>query len=213
MSVVNMNSIMSKLRVYSSTKEGRSKMSDKINEYVDAGIEKTNAGSNVTTDRDVYELAMELISDLQNAAAQACAIGEMPESVARHFDSLDIVAYSDKYDKELGMRFYHIEISFMDDMSRNSLLKTTAHAEGGSYGRYDAARTGTGINNIVALFEFGHMKPHESNVKGYWESQDVVVRAKTNRQGLGLIQGAIDNFNRRYDGANAWLNWKPEDFM
>lgn len=210
----DIHSMMAKVTAFSKTKRGQKMMRDKINEYVEAGVEKTEAGGDVTTGHDVYEITRELIADLQNSAARLCAIGELPKSVADHFDSLDIAGYTDKYDERLGMRFYNVDIIFKDDLSRSSLVKLSVYKDGGIHGRYDGSRTGLGMQNIVALFEFGHMMPHESNVRGYWESQDAVVRAKTDRQGLGMIQEVLDNFNSKYFGeAEAWLTWKPDDYI
>lgn len=158
MADINMSSIMSKLSKFTKTNEGQKMMRDKIAEYASDGVGYTAAGEKLTTSEDIYEMSMELIADLQNAAAQACAIGRMPQSVADHFNSLDIVSYTDHYDKKTGKTTYTVKINFLEDMSRPSLLKLSARAEGGSYGRYDTrARTGDGIDNIVALFEFGYM--------------------------------------------------------
>ena len=210
----DISSIMSKVESYAKTNECQTKMRNKINEYVENGVEVTEAGSSVTTSRDIYDIAMELIADLQNRAARLCATGELPKSVADHFNSLDIAGYTDKYDKRLGMRFYNVDIIFNDDLSRSSLLSLAAYKDGGTYGRYDTARTGMGVDNIVALFEFGHANTAKHPVRGYWESHDAVVWAKTDREGLGMIQSVIDDFNSKYWGeAEAWLTWKQEDFF
>lgn len=208
MAFINLDAIMSKVVKHAGSKEGKSKIQDKVDEYIANGVEKTNAGSNVVTEEDYFAIAEELMVNLRNAASASAAVGDLPESVADHFNSLRITASQRMRDKKLKMSFVRIEISFTDDLSRQSLISTPPRSNGRAYISSSAfnGRTGRGVENIVASFEYGYHA--RGVVHGFWESAERNVWSVNDRVGLHLIGDVIDDFNTKYgDMAKASLLW------
>lgn len=192
MSVVDIDSIMSKVGRFASSSSGKKMMSDAIAGYRKNGIGVTNGGSEIFTRERVEDIATELIMELR-ATARHLVVGKlMAPSVADHFDSLraDVV---DNADGE-----YTVNISFEDDLSRPSIERTDGGIQGG------------GIDNIVALFNFGYTA--SGAVAGVWHTSnggDVETISLRHRQALGFMESAIQRFNIKYigRGVEARLMW------
>lgn len=198
---LDLASINAKLKKYEASKAGQKTIRDTVGSYRKNGVSKTEAGSEVLTEKRMKELATEFIVFLQ-MKAQAYAqthIGDggIPTSVLNHFHSLHYDGPTMTEDGDYLVRVY-----FDDDLSRLSLLSG------------DGGRTGDGIDNIVALFNNGSKK--EANyVYGWWEdhspvgpdsvyrsgpeSKDAFVRSKVGRESLQFVQEAIREFNIKYE--------------
>lgn len=208
MAFINLDAIMSHVAKYAKTKAGRQKIGDVIDDYIDRGVERTNAGSHIVSDDDCFAVAEELMLNLQNAASQSAALGTLPDSVAEHFESLRITAQQRMRNKKTRENVVRFEISFMDDLSRQSLLAVRPPKGGRQYSISSAynGRTGEGVENIVASFEYGYYA--KGTVYGYWESAGLNVWSVSARTGLHLIRDVIDDFNAKYgDRAKATLLW------
>lgn len=188
MANLNMSSIMSKVRNFTNSKEGKEKIDRILKEYRKNGISKTEAGSEVLTYTRMSELAQELISTLKMTAASH----NLPRSVMNHFNSLDYMM------QDLGDNKFECYIYFNDDLSRESL-------DSGEY-------QGDGINNIVALFNNGYVA--SDHVYGWWDGHKptgesimhsmtgdesyAFVRSKIGRPSLRFMQRSIQDFYSKY---------------
>ena len=187
MANINIGSIMQKVDAYGRSVNGKLRMKECIERYAAEGVNKTAAGDKVITETEMWKAAAKLISVLKSTA-QSC---DLPASVMQHFDSLHC---SEIYEMPDGSSV--IYIYFGGDLHRDSL-----YSEG-----YD------GIDNIVALLNNGY---HARNyVYGWWEghsptgdnsyrsggfdSNDAWVRSRKDRNGLGFIQQAVQDFNGNY---------------
>lgn len=188
---IDMTSIMAKATSYSKTNKCKKKMSDTIARYKREGIRKTQAGSIIITEDTMHEIAQDLIFDLQQMASQLRLEGVLADSVARHFWSLRVDAI-----KEDSSGKYEVTISFMDDLSRNSLLSYSA----------SGARTGEGIENIISLFNTGYSA--RGMVYGFWENAGIDTMSRPYRPRLGFMDDVIKQFNIKYSSVcEAKLLW------
>ena len=194
MSTINASQIMQKVRAFSETPTGKKMMSDKIQEYREKGVRYTGAGDLILTEDTMHDIAYELIRNLQQMATTLETMRVLPHSVAEHFDSLQADVISNR--KNGG---YIIGIWFADDLHRYSLY---------NYSSNGAKRhTGSGIDNIVALFDNGYQAA--GAVYGFWESAGVYTWSLNQRPELGFMQGEIDRFNAQYNrsACHAELMW------
>lgn len=179
---ININSIMNKVKAYSKSDIGKSRMAKFISERRDEGHGKLASGDHIVTEQDMIHAAEELIKILQETASQK----GLPESVKEHFDSL----YHNSpipYDKS-GTK-YKVDVRFKDDLSRMSLQITS--------GKNKGSRTGEGIKDIVSLFDTGY--DAEKRVYGSWDGHvNDTIASLPHRDGLNFMGEAIDSFNREY---------------
>lgn len=174
---------MKKLRAYTKTSEGKAKMAEVIESYIEQGQSQTQGGSKIITLDEMNKIADGMIETLKSTAR---AKG-LPDSVLKHFDSLhhsSPVLIKGKNKKE-----YEIEISFGDDLSRFSL-----RLENGD-------RTGDGVENIVSLFDTGYSA--KRSVKGIWDEHEElgIITSLKHREGLNFMSESVNEFNRSY-GSN-----------
>lgn len=187
MASINMASIMNKVGAYSRSVNGKLRMQECIQNYTKEGRQKTEAGGRIISDADMLIAANKMIEFLRGAA-MACGL---PASVMRHFDSLEASGIEKMPD---GSSVVYVR--FGGDLHRESL-----YPEG-----YD------GVNNIVALLNNGyHARDY---VYGSWDGHSptgesimdltrttdfsAYIRSRKDREGLGFIQQAIQNFNSAY---------------
>ena len=187
MANINLGSIMKKVEAYGRSVNGKLRMKECIEKYAADGVNKTAAGDKVVTETEMWNAAAKLISVIKSTAQSH----DLPASVMRHFDMLHC---SKIYQMPDGTSV--IYIYFGGDLHRDSL-----YSEG-----YD------GVDNIVALLNNGY---HARNyVYGWWDnhkptgdnsyrsggfdSSDAWVRSRKDREGLGFIQQAIQDFNGNY---------------
>lgn len=137
-------------------------------------------------DTDLDKVGQAMVHILQGKS------GGLPASVAAHFNSVE--ASEATYSK--GMTSATIKVTFTDDLSRESLVR----------------RDGTsadGIDDIVSLFDTGYHA--DKRAYGYYanwgalkrdpsegKSGDMMIPSKTDRDGLGFMQEACDDFNAAY---------------
>lgn len=176
MASVNIDSILDKVDDYKRSDKGQKRMKSTIDKYVRTNVSKTQGGSDVLTRKAMLDYGNKLIHAIQNAALSC----DLPQSVAAHFSSL-------KRGKTaiLSDGSYIMEISFTDDLTRESL-------EPEKYG---------GVRNIVAIFNNGYPADSSrsaaiSNVSGWWHSE--YIHALGARSGLHFMQTAVNDFNQTY---------------
>lgn len=185
MSKINMSGIMSKVSQYAKTDDGKKKISEKINEYIDNGVNRTDGGGVVITKETMCKAAEEMIRILKSTASSS----GIPASVLAHFDSL---TYSPP--RQSGKKEYTIDIYFADDLSRLSLKIASGKRRG--------ERTGDGIDNIVSLFDTGYPlnKKASKRVSGIWEGHEELgeIWSRTSREGTRFMSNSIEQFNITY---------------
>lgn len=176
MELIDLDSIRKKVKVWEYSPDGQKKLQQKVNNYILHNVERTQAGAKVLTRRQMIEYADKLIG-LIKATANSCSL---PASVAAHFDSLKRGKCTMQHDGS-----FIIEISFTDDLSRDSL-------EPEKYG---------GVKNIIAIFNNGYPRDRSrsesiSHVTGWWHGKE--TRALEYRPGLYFLQDAVNDFNITY---------------
>lgn len=176
MASINLGSILAKVDDWKESDKGRKRMKKTLDNYVRNNVGKTQAGSPVLTRKAMIDYGNKLIQAIQNTALSC----DLPDSVAAHFSSL-------KRGKTIILPdgSYVMEISFTDDLTRESL-------EPQRYG---------GVRNIVAIFNNGYpadagRSEAISNVYGWWHGN--YIHALGARQGLHFMQTAVDDFNQTY---------------
>lgn len=176
MAGINIDSILGKVDDWKTSPKGQKRMKSTIDKYVRTNVSKTQAGSPVLTRKAMADYGDKLIQAIQNTALSC----DLPASVAAHFSSL-------KRGKTtiLPDGSYAMEISFTDDLTRESL---------------EPARYG-GARNIIAIFNNGYPADAGrsvaiSNVYGWWHSE--YIHALGSRPGLHFMQSAVDDFNQTY---------------
>ena len=173
---INMGSILDKLYAWERSAKGQKKIQSTVSQYIRNNVQKTKAGSRVTTSRDMRDAAQKLVQSIKDSA-RSCAL---PPSVMAHFDSLRAGRVHPQADGS-----YVIEINFTDDLTRESLQPQT-------YG---------GVKNIIAIFNNGYPSDRSrsdaiSHVVGYWHGKETV--ALEYRPGLYFMQNAVNDFNMNY---------------
>lgn len=196
MPAINMSSIMSKVGAYSRSVGGKLRMRECIQNYATSGKSKTAAGGKVMTEDKMLEAASKMITILRMTANEY----GLPESVRRHFDSLECSSPIRLRDGSTVVYIY-FDDRFDGGLRRESL-------EDG-----DGGHTGEGINNIIALFNNGaHAskyvygwwnghKPHGEALArsgGQLDADYAWVRSKKDRDALHFIQQAVSDFNGNY---------------
>lgn len=176
MASINIDAILGKVDDWKTSDKGKKRMKSTIDKYARTNVGKTQAGSPVLTRKAMADYGDKLIQAIQNTALSC----DLPQSVAAHFSSL-------KRGKTtiLPDGSYVMEISFTDDLTRESL---------------EPARYG-GARNIVAIFNNGYPADAGrsvaiSNVYGWWHSE--YIHALGYRPGLHFMQTAVDDFNQTY---------------
>lgn len=181
MATVNIGSIMSKVQRYAGSSVGKKQMASVIEQCKKDGVSLTAGGGKIMTEDMMHAAALELITELQRTARRLQIAKLLQPSVVQHFDSLQASAIQEEDGSCV------IYISFMDDLSRMSLLNTDT-----------GKRTGDGVDNIIALFEYGYYA--NGAVHGYWESRDSYTWSRSMRDGLGFMRTTIQRFNMKYSG-------------
>lgn len=173
---INIDSVLDKVYAWERSKRGSDTIQKTINKYKKGNVRKTSAGSRVVTDADMKAAANKLVETIRSTA-RGCGL---PQSVSDHFDSLRAGRPQLQPDGS-----YVIEISFTDDLTRESL-------EPHRYG---------GAKNIIAIFNNGYPLDKSraeaiSHVSGWWHGK--YTNALGSRQGLYFMQDAVNDFNLNY---------------
>lgn len=198
---INMGSIMGKAMAFSESKEGKSRMKACLDKYKKEGRTTTAAGDQVVTEDMMWEAAAKMITVLRATASQY----DLPESVMRHFDSLECSKPRPRGDGTMVVDIY------FDDKYDGGLRRESLEDGSGHYGGEFGGRTGEGINNIIALFNNGaHAKDF---TYGWWDGHSGTgdaslrsgalnsfawVRSRKDREPLHFIQQAVMDFNGNY---------------
>jgi len=190
---LRLRSLKKKVFDYAKSEDGKNKMADRINDYIDGGTHETAARSSIVTKSDMEKVAQLMIATLKKHS------DGLPESVKAHFNSLK-ASSPKKLPKNGG---YSVGVYFDDDLSRPSLLII--------HGKNKGKRTGEGVFNIVALFDEGYSA--HKRVFGVWEREndEVYTGSRINREGLSFMQKAVTEFNSDYGKQyNVYAQINPE---
>lgn len=169
---INMSAIMSKTKAFAESTEGKKRMEACLEKYKKEGRSSTAAGGKLITEETMYEAGDKMISVLRDMARNM----DLPESVMKHFDSLDCLPPVRMPDGSYTMAIY-----FEDDLHRDSLMPD----------RYE------GAHNIIAILNNGYSEnKNMEKVWGVWHGAR--IHALTGRAGLQFMQQAVSDFNGNY---------------
>lgn len=201
MSKINMASIMSKVRAYTKTNEFKDRCNNYISKCRIDGKSRTDGGGTIITEDTMCKAAETMITILKQTAQEH----QLPKSVQEHFNSLD---YSQP---EIVGKYgdtYQIDIWFTDDLSRMSLLIAKGNRAG--------TRTGSGIKNIVSLFDTGYTANSAVFGVGSGHENTDVIKSLEHRDGKWFMSEAIESFNRLWGeiyGVHAIITADPEFYV
>lgn len=198
MASLNLRQILTKVRGYAKSDEGKQRMSEYLRDCRTQGRAQTAAGDTVVTIDAMCRAAETMIRMLREIARSH----RLPESVLAHFDSL---TYTQPIPAGKQGDQYRIDLYFEDDLSRPSLMIVS--------GRRAGQRTGDGIRNIVSLFDTGYSA--SANVWGTWDGHEDagVIKSLAERDGAHFMQDAVESFNREWGqvyGAYAIISADPQ---
>lgn len=176
---INIESIMSKLKIYADSDSGKKRMSDCISERMKSGENKTASGETIISAAQMEEAADLLIRLICKYAAP------LPGSVFELLSTLENTPPSPFDDDESS---WYVDIQFED----KSLLRRESLRRG--FG--SEARTGDGIDNIISLFDTGYFAHRK--VYGVWDSAQARIKSKMRRHGIQFMKKAINEFNTTY---------------
>lgn len=181
---INIDSIMSKVKGFVDSDVGQKKMDNKIMHYRKSDTSKTAAGCNIITFEEMNDFAYKMIDILTNQNE----VYSLPESVRNHFEYLVHTEPKELYE---GVYYTDIMFSPETDLSRKSLFALK--------GKKAGTRTGSGIKNIVSLFDTGYNA--SKRVVGSWDGHSMEgqqVYSLTHRDPLGFMLESVEEFNRQY---------------
>lgn len=173
---INMGAIMRKTVTFSDSPEGKRRMKACLEKYEKEGRTTTAAGDKLISEDMMWEAAAKMIQVLRDVARDF----DLPESVMKHFGSLDCSSPMRMPDGSMRVYIY------FDDGFDNSLHRDSLQPD--KYG---------GVDNIIAVLNNGYSK-HENMAKVWGVWHDIRVHALTERTGLHFIQQAVDDFNGNY---------------
>jgi len=177
MAVINMNSIMGKVRSYIRSAEGKLRMKQKIEQYRRDDVHKTAGGGKVVTYAMMREAAWKFIKVLLDTARGY----DLPPSVMQYFYTLN---YSEPQQMPDGSTTIFVYFDGDGDLHRESLMPEDY----------------SGIDNVVALLNNGYDEhPNMAKVWGEWHGR--FIHGLTERAGLQFIQQAVNDFNSNYGTA------------
>lgn len=139
-----------------------------------------NYGSGIQfSDSELDEMSLRLRELIISNATQY----DLPASVENDIANCTSYFYQSKYGGIVNIK---LRIDFSNDLTRKSLVYTKGKRKG--------ERTGSGITNIINLFNTGYesIAPIKN---GFWETHGIIVRSTpTSRTGLYFLDTAIDDF-------------------
>ena len=189
---------MDKVKKFSKTDNGKRVIKDKIKSYVETG------GNSIVPSKSnmLYE-AEKLKRSILGVVQDLVASGELPECIYQIVNEMNIGAPLEHNGFGASDDFvYKIDMWFNEDMiNRQSLM----HVDNRD------VRTGSGINNIVALFNNG--VDTDKTVFGIWENhlgeEIFVSQSKNKRPALRFMQDGVYAYRKyligEYGGMNIYV--------
>lgn len=181
MSSVNGASIDAKIKSWSSSAKGQSKMRATVKKYMREDKRRTEAGSEVLTKALMYELGRELVSMITQRASAA----GLPSSVQSNVDSLECGSVKMFPDGSMSC-----ELAFTGDLTRPSLQPQWRYQ-----GEETISGGYSGVRNIIAIFNNGY-EGANPKLWGYWHG--AIWHAKESREGERFINQAVEEFQAKY---------------
>ena len=164
--------VEAKVKKYLNSPQGKKKLQDKVNQYIDNDTRQSQGGSKIVTLAWANELARELC-DLINSHAAGAGLAE---SVQAHVQSLTPL-----WAERGHLGSVKAGLSFRDaNMARPSVIPQI-------YG---------GVDNIVAMFEFGWNA--KAPLFGWWHIVHDYVQTRQFQPPLHFIGSAVEEFNSKY---------------
>lgn len=191
--MVNINSIMKKTKDFSLTKQGQ----DKVKKLREKAFENNKKfGKKLTPDgiisrNDFSRNARKYLSILQNYGFYVAPILTKGDGLTNIIEqTVDNATISRPKRNSEGL--YSVGITFKKSLlHRDSLLAEKVD----EYGDFVSYSTGSGIKNILALFNNGYKISEGKSVSyGLWETHGIKVRAKPERQPLRFMQETLNEF-------------------
>lgn len=173
MAVINMSSIIPKIKAYTSSSDGKKQ----VNQAMQKVLFNINARVMKHTPEEIaasfVSTMLEAVKGTQGAGSQGGVLGESAVAAVSNF-SAGTATTSEKG----GSTIITIPFNFEGNLHRDSLYSS----------QY------SGVDNIVALLNNGYSA--KSTVYGIWHGNR--IRSLQDRSGAGFIQTAVRQFWDRY---------------
>ena len=191
---IDIDSIMKSVVAFTKTPEGKALIQDALLDIARGNIDAGASSSGGDVSRGA-PLTPELMEEAANKMihVMATTAGDpgygLPPSVIRHFEYLES-GKPIEFGLDNGGVEFHVNLYFMDDLSRPSLIAVGKHSKGN--------RTGPGVDDIVSLFNEGY--DARKTVYGIWEghNDDNPIPSLSHRDPLHFIEQAVSDFNGNY---------------
>lgn len=175
---INIDSIMSKVKAWAKSEQGRERIKECVGKYVEYDVRNTKAGSKIVTEKMMKEAADKFMEILLDTAAAY----DLPASVIQNISDSRRTGPEDCGDGKMAVSF----VFGADDES--------LHRESIVPDEYD------GVNNIIAILNNGY-EAHDF-VYGDWHSlstgETKHIQSLEKRKGIYFIQEAVRTFNFNY---------------
>lgn len=180
---INDKSILSKVRSFAKTAEGKEKIKESRIEAFDNNRE-FGKGSGITSKQDFSTISFGYLSALENFGIEDSRVSRGLRNIIDTVSESAIISKAEKVGKDK----YKVSIEFpKGKLRRNSLFAEDSVG--------DTYYTGNGINNILALFNNGMDIDKQKNVPyGLWETHGIEVRAIPHRDALKFMQSTAQDF-------------------
>ena len=173
MAVINMSSIIPKIKAYTETSSGKKQVSQAIQKVIFSVNTKSMKHTPEEIAAKFVSTMQDAVRSTQGAGARGGALGESAVAAALGFAAGTAVT------SEMGgTTIITIPFNFEGNLHRDSLYSS----------QY------SGVDNIVALLNNGYSA--KSTVFGMWHGNK--IRSLQERSGAGFIQNAVRQFWDRY---------------
>lgn len=178
---------MSKLKIYADSDSGKKRMDGCIKEYLKDGKIKTVSGEELISIERMNEAADKVIELILRYAHS------LPPSLYTLLGSNLESTKPLPFGSEDGS--WYIDLQFKDgSLLRRESLRRRVGGRGSE--EITNERTGTGIDNIISLFDTGYEAGW--SVYGYWDTAGKRVKSVRSREGIHFMRDAVHEFNATY---------------
>lgn len=179
--MINIGSIISKTKAYGKSNAGQNKIKELREKAFDRGA-TFGSGDGITSKSDYKRVANEYLEYLYQYSVNNPQMGDaitriIQEAIAHAFISEPT---------KVGKGQYKVQVIFDEELlKRDSLSYTRKNGQRGQ---------GSGIINIIALFNNGYDIPDAKVPYGLWETHGVKIRARQHRDQLQFMQQSMQEF-------------------
>lgn len=178
--MINIGSIISKTKAYGKSNAGQNKIKKLREEAFDKGL-TFGSGNGVTSVSDYKVVAEKYLEYLYQYSVSNPQMGDAITKIIQETMANAFISEPTK----VGKGQYKVQVIFDKELLRRDSL---------TYTRGGARASGSGIDNIIALFNNGYDIDAAKVPYGLWATHGVKVRARQHRDQLQFMQQTVEEF-------------------